>query len=201
QTGSAELTATVPAFDAPGVTFAIQIVPVRRIVQVVGGPGTLVDPGARAASLLLSASRSSPLRGRVIDARPREPAAGEIVFFSVPEDARAGFGSSAARSARATTNDSGEAQAFLLARGVEPGFVAQAFCPDASEGVFFTVTLLGDPASGCDCPDGTVCVDGVCEPAVPKDPVLPDVTGAWQTKHAFDLRASLPAGLRFAFRA
>src|SRR5262249_36373987 len=130
-----------------------------------------------------------------------EPAAGEIVFFSVPEDARAGFGSSAARSARATTNDSGEAQAFLLARGVEPGFVAQPFCPDASVGVFFTVTLLGDPASGCDCPDGTGCVGGVCEPAAPKDPVLPDVTGAWQTKHAFDLRASLPAGLRFAFGA
>src|SRR5262249_36629565 len=97
QTGSAELTATVPAFDAPGVTFAIQIVPVRRIVQVVGGPGTLVDPGARTASLLLSASGSAPLRVRVIDADTGEPAAGEIVFFSVPEDARAGFGRSAAR--------------------------------------------------------------------------------------------------------
>jgi len=171
------------------------------MVQVVGGPGTLVDPGARTASVLLPASGSTPLRVRVIDADTGDPAAGEIVFFSVPPDARAGFGNGAARSARATTNASGEAQAFLLARGAEPGFEAQAFSPGAREGVFFTVTVLGEPVSGCGCPDGTVCVDGVCEPAVPKDPVLPDVTGAWSTKHVFDLRASLPAGLGIAFGA
>ncbi|HKC59136.1 MAG TPA: hypothetical protein VKB92_03545 [Myxococcales bacterium] len=197
QTGSAEVIASAPAFDVPQVRFGVEIAPVRRILQVVGGPGTLVDPGGKTASVTLSESGSTPLRVRAIDADTGEPAAGEIVFFSVPPSARATFGSSGARSARATTNPAGEAQALLMGQGEEPEFEASAF--SGSEGVTFSVTVRGLPAPTCDCPAGYFCADGLCEPGVPGDPVLPDVTGVWHTKHAFDLRASLPGGLQLVF--
>lgn len=201
QTGSAEVIATAPAFDAPQVTFTVEIVPIRRILQAVGGPGTLVDPGGKTASVILSESGSTPLRVRLVDADTGEPVDGESVTFSVPPEARSTFGSGGAKAARATTNAAGEAQAFLQARGMEPGFDASAFSPRASNGVSFTVTVLGNPAASCDCPGGYVCADGVCEPRGPRDPALPDVTGVWHTKHAFDLRASLPAALRDVFGA
>ncbi len=201
-TGTAELTASAPGFDTPQVSFNVAVVPVRKLLRIAPGPGTLVDEGGQTATLLVSASGSAPLRVREIDADTGAPVVGETILFSVPAGARSSFGNAGAKSARAVTNQAGEAQAFLLAGEVEPAFEASAFSAAGGEGVFFAVTILGDRTGTCEveCPTGYRCVDGACEPGtVPKDPALPDVTGVWYTKHVFAIRDSLPTGLREAF--
>ena len=47
----AELIASAPGFDAPEVTFTVEVVPARKLLEVVAGPGTLVDPGGQSASV------------------------------------------------------------------------------------------------------------------------------------------------------
>jgi hypothetical protein len=202
RTAAAELIARAPGFEAPEVTFTVEVVPARRLLQVVAGPGTLVDPDGQTASVTISESGSAPLRVRETDFDTGEPIAGDTIYFSVPAGARSTFGSSGARSARATTNAAGQAQAFLRAGAVEPGFEASAFSATGSEAVYFAVTVLADRAPPCavECPTGWVCADGVCEPGVPKDPALPDVTGVWYTKHVFAIRDSLPRGLQETFK-
>ncbi|TMB05563.1 MAG: hypothetical protein E6J64_10585 [Deltaproteobacteria bacterium] len=202
RTGSAEVIANAPGFEAPEVSFTVEVVPVRKLLRIVPGPGTLVDEGGRTASVLVSASGSAPLRVREIDADTGAPIAGDAILFSVPAGARSTLGSAGGKSARATTNAAGEAQAFLLAGAVEPGFEAAAFSAAGDEGVYFAVTVLGERTGSCEveCPAGYQCVDGACEPGtVPKDPALPDVTGTWYTKHVFAIRDSLPPALREAF--
>jgi len=203
-TGSADVVASAPAFDAPQVSFTVDVVPVRKLLRIAPGPGTLVDERGQTATLLVSASGSAPLRVREIDADTGAPIAGDTILFSVPAAARSTLGTERGKSARATTNAAGEAQAFLLAGAVEPGFEAAAFSVAGGEGVYFAVTILGDrpPACEVECPSGYVCVDGACEPGtVPKDPAVPDVTGVWYTKHVFAIRDSLPPGFREAFAA
>ena len=202
RTGSAELIARAPGFDAPEVTFTVEVVPTRRRLEVVAGPGTLVDEGGQTASVTVSESGSTPLRVREIDFDTGAPIAGDLLFFSIPAGARSTFGSSGGKSARATTNAAGEAQAFLMAGAVEPGFEATAFSATGSEAVYFAVTVLADQTRPCavECPTGWVCADGVCEPGVPSDPALPDVTGVWYTKHVFAIRDSLPRGLQETFK-
>src|SRR3989442_880435 len=202
RTGSAQVIASAPGLEAPQVTFTVDVVPVRKLLRIVPGPGTLVDEGGRTASLLVSASGSAPLRVRETDADTGAPIAGDTILFSVPAAARATLRSEGGKSAHATTNAAGEAQAFLLAGEVEPGFEAAAFSAAGDEGVYFAVTVLGDRPGTCEveCPTGYACVDCACEPGtVPKDPALPDVTGTWYTKHVFAIRDSLPPALREAF--
>jgi len=201
RTASAELIASAPGFDAPEVTFTVEVVPARKLLEVVAGPGTLVDPGGQTASVTVAESGSAPLRVREVDFDTGAPIAGDTIFFSVPAGAQCTFGSSGGKSARATTNAAGEAQAFLMAGAVEPGFEASAFSATGSEAVYFAVTVLGERTAPCavECPTGWVCADGVCEPGVPKDPALPDVTGVWYTRHVFAIRDSLPGGLQEAF--
>jgi len=199
---SAELIASAPGFDAPEVTFTVEVVPIRKLLEVVAGPGTLVDQGGQTASVTVSESGSTPLRVREIDFDTGAPIAGDTIFFSIPAGAGSTFASSGGKSARATTNAAGEAQAFLVAGAVEPGFEASAFSATGSEAVYFAVTVLGDRTPPCtvECPTGSVCADGVCEPSVPRDPALPDVTGVWHTKHVFAIRDSLPGGLQETFK-
>lgn len=203
-TGSAEVVASAPAFEAPEVSFTVDVVPVRKLLRIAPGPGTLIDEGGQTATLLVSASGSAPLRVREIDADTGAPIPGETILFSVPAAARSTLGNEGGKSARASTNAAGEAQAFLLAGAIEPGFEAAAFSTAGGEGVYFAVTVLGDRTASCEveCPSGYECVDGACEPGtIPKDPAVPDVTGVWYTKHVFAIRDSLPPGLREAFVA
>ncbi|MFL5310461.1 MAG: hypothetical protein ACJ79H_08435 [Myxococcales bacterium] len=202
RTGSAEVIASAPAFDAPEVTFTVEVVPVRKLLRIAPGPGTLIDEDGRTGSLLVSASGSAPLRVREIDADTGAPIAGDAILFSVPAAARSTLGSEGGKAARATTNDAGEAQAFLLAGAVEPGFEAAAFPAAGGDGVYFAVTVLGERTGTCEieCPPGYECIDGACEPGpVPGQPAVPDVTGVWYTKHVFAIRDSLPPALREAF--
>src|SRR5712671_723844 len=76
RTASAELIASAPGFDAPEVAFTVEVVPARKLLEVVAGPGTLVDPGGQSASVTVPESGSAPLRVREIDfdTGPRSPA-------------------------------------------------------------------------------------------------------------------------------
>ena len=105
RTGSAEVIASAPAFETPQVRFTVEVVPVRKLLRIVAGPGTLVDEGGRTASLLVSASGSAPLRVRETDADTGAPIAGDAILFSVPASARSTLGSDGGKSARATTKD------------------------------------------------------------------------------------------------
>ena len=191
RTGTVELVVAAPGLDAPEVRFTIEVVPVRKTLQIVGGPGTLVDPGGQTASVAVASSSSIPLRVREVDADTGAPVAGDPLFFSIPDSARATFASGGGKSVRATTNASGEAQAYLVAGATEPVFEAAVFSAEG-DGVYFAVTVRAEPP-------GPPC-EADCDPGpIPQDPVLPDVTGVWYTKHAFSIRESLPLGVRDAF--
>ena len=155
------------------------------------------------------------MRVREIDADTGAPIAGDTVVFALPDGVRASFGPAGEKTARATTNDSGEAQAFLVAPAAEPAFDASAYCTTGGEPVYFAVTVVdgreppepppcdaGDPfcAPGCDpaCDPGTHCdADGLR--CVPDPGALPDVTGVWYTKHVFGIRESIPLVVRDIF--
>ena len=190
--GSVDVVATAPGFDAAEVRFSIEVVPVRKLLRIVAGPGTLVDPGGETASVTVASSSSIPLRVRAIDADTGAPIPGDPLFFSLPGSALATFASTGGKSARATTNSAGEAQAYLVAAAEEPLFEARASSAAGSDGVYFTVTVLGEhPGPPC---------DADCDPGpIPPDPAVPDVTGVWYTRHTFAIRDSLPPGIGEAF--
>ena len=205
RTASVGVIARAPAFDVPEVTLSVDIVPVRKMLRVVAGAGTVPDEGGRTASVFVSASGSTPLRVREVDADTGEPIAGDAILFAVAPTAGAAF-AAGGRSARAVTNAAGEAQVFLFAGAVEPIFEASAFPASSdADAVYFAVTVVGDRAPVCqvECPVAWQCVDGICEPppTPPPAPAAPDVTGVWYTRHVFSIRHALPGTLQFAFGA
>src|SRR5207237_1167526 len=135
------------------------VVPVRKLLRIVAGPGTLVDEGGRTASLLVSASGSAPLRVRETDADTGAPIAGDAILFSVPASARSTLGSDGGKSARATTNASvppGVRDAFAGIRALDqflsgrlglPAWlqsVIDALLGQFLPGWFYAVVRLGD---------------------------------------------------------
>ena len=184
------LTASAPGLDAAPVAVAIEVVPLRRLLQAIAGSSTQVSTDGASASTVAGVSSSVGLRVRELDADTGEPIAGDTVAFTLPAAAGSRWSTGVSLTALVQTGQGGQARAFLVTTQAAEG-PWQVIARSAAGGpiVTFSVTVqgggsctvnaqcppgqvcAGDPPAcrigggGCGtCPPGQDCFSGVCQP-------------------------------------
>ncbi len=167
-----KLVATAPGFPQAGsVAFSVQVVPVRRLLQIVGSPQIVVAQGGDSARVTLYTSSSIGLKVREIDKDTGSPIAGDTLSFSLPTTSATTFSGASARAATAVTNAGGEATVFAISSAnPETNIVvtAQTGSSGALGSVSFSVNVNASSqgqscTSSQQCPAGEVCVSGHCQ--------------------------------------
>ena len=216
------LAASTPDLGAAPVAFTIAVIPERRLLEIVPSAATRVSDDGRRATTLAGVSASVALRVRELDADTFEPIAGDRITFTLPPVASSRWSATSSRIATASTGMGGEARVYLITSQAAEGpwqVVAQGAGGDAS--VTFEVRVQGqlcpidsdgcgedEPVPECDpaapaCGSGQCCdpVDRVCRETCVRDGNVPDLSGDWVTRHDFDLRQTLPIGVREVLQA
>jgi hypothetical protein len=155
------------------VAFSVQVVLVRKLLQIVSGPQVAVAHSGQNASVTMYKSSSVALKVQLLDQDTGNPIAGDTVAFQLGGTAQAlSFtGGSSANSAAVTTGTAGTAQVFLVSGTViQTG--PQVSAQDAAGGVAavtFSITVQ-DTATGtgcstnAQCPADQICLNGACTP-------------------------------------
>jgi hypothetical protein len=208
------LVAATPELGAAPVAFSVTIIPERRLLQIVPTAATRVANDGATATTLAGVFSSVALRVRELDADTGEPIAGDRITFTLPPVASSRWSTTSSRIASAQTGLGGEARVYLItAQAAEGPWQVVAQAAGAASTVTFDVTVQGgshedEPPPDADCDPaapacgGDRCCDPaarICRPCIP-DENVPDLSGVWLTKHDFNLRESLPIGLRDLFR-
>ena len=215
------LAASTPDLGAAPVAFSIAVIAERRLLEIVPTAATRVRDGGKSATTLAGVSSSVALRVRELDADTLEPIAGDRIAFTLPSVASSRWSATSSRIATAQTGMGGEARVYLITSQAAEGpwqVVAQGADGDAL--VTFEVRVQGqlcpfdsgcgvdEPKPECDpaapaCGSGQCCdpVDRVCRESCVRDGNVPDLSGAWVTRHDFNLRQTLPIGVREVLQA
>jgi hypothetical protein len=205
---------TAPELAVAPVAFAVEVVPLRRILRVVPTPTTSVSADGAHGSTLAAVAGTVALKVRELDADTGAPIEGDSIAFTLPAIANAHWSAGISRTATVKTGAGGKAQVFLVTSQSAEGpwrVVAESAAGDAR--VTFDVTIrcaLGiceppacrDPcpvscAAGMHCQPGPVCGEGICVP----DEGVPDVSGLWLTRHDFRIHDVLPFSAQEVFKA
>src|SRR5882724_5182079 len=216
------LAASTPDLGAAPVAFSIAVIAERRLLEIVPTAATRVRDGGSSGITLAGVSASVALRVRELDADTLEPIAGDPITFTLPPVASSRWSTTSGRIATARTGMGGEARVYLITSQAAEGpwqVVAQGAGGDAA--VTFEIRVQGqacpfdsdacgvdDPPPECDpaapaCGSGQCCdpVDRVCRETCVRDGDVPDLSGLWVTRHDFDLRQTLPLGVREVLQA
>jgi hypothetical protein len=215
------LAVSTPDLGAAPVAFRIAVIAERRLLEIVPTAATRVREGGRSATTLAGVSSSVALRVREVDADTFEPIAGDRITFTLPAVASSRWSATSSRIATALTGMGGEARVYLITSQAAEGpwqVVAQG--ADGDTAVTFEVRVQGqlcpfDPGCGVDepkpecdptapsCGSGQCCdpVDRVCRESCVRDGNVPDLSGVWVTRHDFNLRQTLPIGVREVLQA
>ena len=215
------LAASTPDLGAAPVAFSIAVIPERRLLEIVPTAATRVRDDGKSATTLAGVSSSVALRVRELDADTLEPIAGDRITFTLPPVASSRWSATSSRIATASTGMGGEARVYLITSQAAEGpwqVVAQGADGDAA--VTFEVRVQAqlcpfDPGCGVDepppecdpaapaCGSGQCCdpVDRVCRETCVRDGNVPDLSGVWVTRHDFNLRQTLPIGVREVLQA
>ena len=216
------LAASTPDLGAAPVAFSIAVIAERRLLEIVPTAATRVRDGGRSATTLAGVSASVALRVRELDADTLEPIAGDPITFTLPPVASSRWSTTSGRIATARTGMGGEARVYLITSQAAEGpweVVAQGAGGDAA--VTFEIRVQGqacpfdpdacgvdDPPPECDpaapaCGSGRCCdpLDRVCRESCVRDDNVPDLSGVWATRHDFNLRQTLPLGVREVLQA
>jgi hypothetical protein len=192
--GAFHLRVTAPELAVAGVAFAVEVVPLRRILRVVPTPATSVSEDGARGSTLAGVAGTVALKVRELDADTGAPIEGDTIAFTLPAIANAHWSAGVSRTATVKTGAGGKAQAFLVTTQSAEGpwrVVAESAAADAQ--VTFDVTVR--------------CAYGICEPPIcgeticVPDEAIPDVTGVWLTRHDFRLHDVLPFSAQEIFKA
>jgi hypothetical protein len=167
-----KLVATAPKYpDALPVAFSVRVIPVQRLLQIVGGPQVVVKQTGDAATVTMYTSSSIGLKVRELDKDTGQPIGGDTLTFTLPNSSPSQFSSSSnPKQATAVTNAGGEAQVFLISSAApEPNVLitGQTASAGAQNTVTYTVNVTPSSTgqvctSSQQCPAGTVCVNGHC---------------------------------------
>src|SRR6267143_22030 len=216
------LAASTPDLGAAPVAFSIAVIAERRLLEIVPTAATRVRDGGGSATTLAGVSASVALRVRELDADTLEPIAGDPITFTLPPVASSRWSTTSGRIATARTGMGGEARVYLITSQAAEGpweVVAQGAGGDAA--VTFEIRVQGqacpfdpdacgvdDPPPECDpaapaCGSGRCCdpLDRVCRESCVRDDNVPDLSGVWATRHDFNLRQTLPLGVREVLQA
>ena len=163
-----KVVASAAGYSASPVAFSFNIIPVRRLLQIVGTPTTHVSPDGESASVAAGISTSTGLKVRELDQDTGNAIAGDTITFTLPPAARASWSGGSGNSASAQTGSGGEAQVFLLATQTPeniPLITAQSALGGAA--VNFSVSIQAAGSSSCtssqQCNPGQTCVSGHCQ--------------------------------------
>ncbi len=163
-----KLVASTPSYHAAPVAFSLSVIPIRRLLQIVGAPGTKVTDGQDATVSMYVASSYS-LKVREVDQDTGAPIAGDTLNFTLPAIARSGWSGTTTRSTSAVTATGGEAQVFLVSTAAaEAAFLVVGQSAAGGAAVNFNVTVQAYSTAICggstqQCKPGQTCVDGHCQ--------------------------------------
>lgn len=151
------------------VAFSVSVLPVKRLLQIVGGPNVKVATDGESAQVTMFISSSVGLKVRLLDQDSGAPIAGEDVTFSLPAASKCTFSGATPRSATVKTGADGSAQVFLISTNqTEVGVISTAQVASGGVGsVSFTIAVnANSTGGGCtvnsQCPSGQICSAGVC---------------------------------------
>jgi len=150
------------------VAFSIQVVTVRKLLQIVGSPQVRVANDGQSATVTMAISSSLALKAQLLDQDTGNPIAGDSISFSIPAVHSVLSGGSSATTAAQTTGATGTAQVFLVSGAVIESFLVTAQDQAGGVGaVTYSVTVQNNAAgstctTSAQCDPGQSCVDGVC---------------------------------------
>ena len=162
-----KLVASTSHLDAQPVAFSFNVIPVRRLLQIVGGATTHVSSDGQSATASMFVSSNNGLKVRELDQDTGAPIAGDTLNFSLPAIAKSAWSGSTTRSIGAQTNSGGEAQVFLVSTASTEGPFLVVGQSAGGGAVNFTVTVSAFASSQCtnsqQCKPGQVCINGTCQ--------------------------------------
>jgi hypothetical protein len=157
-----KVVASAPSVGPDPVAFSFNVIPVRRLLQIVGTPTTRVSSDGASAATSVGVSTSAALKVRELDSDTGAAIAGDTISFTLPPVANAKWSGSSDKKASAQTGAGGEAQVFLLTTAQHEGpwqVVAQSAAGGAA--VTFNVTVQAAGGSSCttnsQCGPGQIC--------------------------------------------
>ncbi|MBS2023654.1 MAG: hypothetical protein JST92_14720 [Deltaproteobacteria bacterium] len=161
---------SAPAYpDVRPVAFSINVIPVKRVLQVVGGPNTKVSTDAASATVTMFISTSVGLKVRLLDQDTGAPIAGEQIDFALPQTAKSSFSGTSSKSANAKTGADGSAQVFVISTAqTELNVISTAQVDSGGVGsVTFSINVQASGTNtGCtvnsQCQPGQICSGGTC---------------------------------------
>lgn len=166
-----KLVASSPGYDARPVAFSFNIIPVHRLLQIVGSPTTHVAADGQSAAVTIGVNTSVGLKVRELDADTGAAISQDSLTFSFPSAAGNLYWTGNAASATAQTGSGGEAQVYLFTKGAAGGpWLISALSAAGGAVVDFNVTVQSAAGSGCttnsQCPTGQICAGtpGTCQP-------------------------------------
>jgi len=158
-----KLVATAPSYGPDPVAFSFNVIPVRRLIQIVGSPTTHVDSTGTSATAILPVSTSANLTVREMDADTGTAIANDAISFTLPPAALSSgdiYWTGSTASTTATTNSGGQAQATLFTKGSGGPWLVTAQAAGGGAAVTFSVTVQNygtSCTSNSQCPTGEIC--------------------------------------------
>jgi hypothetical protein len=168
-----KLVASAPSYGPDPVAFSFNVIPVRRLLQIVGSPTTHVAADGLSATVTIGVNTSVGLKVRDLDADTGGAIAQDDLTFTLPPAAVSGgnlYWSGNTATATALTGAGGEAQAYLFTKSAASGpWQITALSAGGGAAVTFSVTVQNTAGSSCttnsQCPTGQVCAGNppVCQ--------------------------------------
>jgi len=167
-----KLVASAPSYGPDPVAFSFNVIPVRRLLQIVGSPTTHVAADGLSATVTIGVN-SVGLKVRDLDADTGGAIAQDDLTFTLPPAAVSGgnlYWSGNTATATALTGAGGEAQAYLFTKSAASGpWQITALSAGGGAAGTFSVTVQNTAGSSCttnsQCPTGQVCAGNppVCQ--------------------------------------
>ncbi len=156
-----KLVASAPGFGPDPVAFSFNVIPVRRLLQIVGSPVTHVAADGQSATVTIAANTSVGLKVRELDADTGNSIAQDTLTFSLPPAAGNVYWTGNTATATAQTGAGGDAQVYLFTKSVAGGPWLVTGQSEGGAAVTFSVTVQLPTGSACtnnsQCPVGQVC--------------------------------------------
>jgi hypothetical protein len=166
-----KLIASAAELGPAPAAFGLTVIPVHRLLQIVGSTTTRPRADGSSASAALAPSETAALQVREIDADTGAAIAGDTVEFTLPPSAKSHWSGASTSTTSTTTAAGGEAQALLLTSAAEAPFLVQAASTSGGSAASFAITVAsaqtGDTcATNQECAIGEVCggSPATCQP-------------------------------------
>jgi hypothetical protein len=167
-----KLVTSAAQLGAEPVAFGLTVIPIHRLLQIIGSATTRPKADGSSASVALAASTTAALRVREIDADIGAAIDGDVIEFTLPPAARSHWSTASTSTVSTTTGAGGEAQALLLTTSTaEAPFLVQAVSAGGGAAATFAITIAsaqtgGTCATNQECDIGEACggSPAACQP-------------------------------------